>query len=155
MVKVKPTASQGRITVRSNNDTTIFGIKDNLSEYYAKLSEKWANSPDLVNGIDYSSKYYANKSKASEENARVYENAVKETYNEFKGSIDIALESVDNKVQQSITDIENSSNEIKDEIVNEIKSTGFYIKDGDIYYLDENGNEQKFYSDIMFIVREY
>lgn len=155
MIKVKPTASQGRITVRSNNDTTVFGIKDNLSEYYAKLSEKWANSPDLVNGIDYSSKYYANKSKASEENARVYENAVKETYNEFKGSIDIALESVNHKIQQSIAEIEKASSGIKNDVVNDIKSAGFYIKDGDIYYLDESGNEQKFYSDIKFIVREY
>lgn len=123
--------------------------------YYSNKAREWAISNRIVDGVDYSSKYYANKSNQSALNAQSFAQSSKDTYNEFKSSVDNALESVDNKVQQSITDIENSSNEIKNEIVNDIKSTGFYIKDGDIYYLDENGNEQKFYSDIKFIVREY
>lgn len=144
-----------RVTVSTQDPGYEVTATTDTGKFWAKTAEKWATSDTIVENKDYSSKYYANKAKVNAENARVYEASVKETYNEFKGSVDIALESVNNKVQQSITDIENSSNEIKNDIVNDIKSTGFYIKDGDIYYLDENGNEQKFYSDIKFIVREY
>jgi hypothetical protein len=36
---------------------------DNVASYYYDLAKQWAISPDLVEQLDYSSKYYANKSK--------------------------------------------------------------------------------------------
>lgn len=101
MVKVKPTASQGRITVRSNNDTTVFGIKDNLSEYYAKLSERWANSPDMVNGIDYSSKHYAEEARTSAETSSNYVNEIQEVYSRIADDV--------NEAQITINDLKNNS----------------------------------------------
>ena len=108
MVKVKPTASQGRITVRSNNDTTIFGIKDNLSEYYAKLSERWANSPDMVNGIDYSSKYYAEKSKESANKAEIYKNNTLEAIDGFEENMQVAKNDIEQNRINSINAINNT-----------------------------------------------
>ena len=35
---------------------------DNVASYYYELAKQWAISPDLVEQLDYSSKYYANKS---------------------------------------------------------------------------------------------
>lgn len=36
---------------------------DNVASYYYDLAKQWAISPNLVEQLDYSSKYYANKSK--------------------------------------------------------------------------------------------
>ena len=65
MVSVRKSDTNNRISVKSTKETNVFTIKDNLSEYYAKQAENWAHSEGMVNGIDYSSKYYAEQSKAS------------------------------------------------------------------------------------------
>lgn len=40
---------------------------DNVASYYYELAKQWAISPDLVEQLDYSSKYYANVSKGYKE----------------------------------------------------------------------------------------
>ena len=97
MVKVKPTENKSRITVKSNNDTSVFAIKDNLSEYYAKLSERWASSPDMVNGADYSSKYYAEQSKNNANKTEILKNA---TIGAIDG-LDIVIEKAKNDIEQN------------------------------------------------------
>lgn len=108
MVKVKPTESQGRITVKTSNDTNVFSVKDNLSEYYAKLSEKWASSPEIVNGIDYSSKYYAEQSKASAQVASDVKTETQELVEGFDNKVQIAKDDIEQNRINSINAIENT-----------------------------------------------
>lgn len=108
MVKVKPTANQGRITVKTSNDTNIFSIKDNLSEYYAKQAENWAHSEGIVNGIDYSSKYYAEQSKASAQVASDVKTETQELVDGFDNKVQIAKDDIEQNRINSINAIENT-----------------------------------------------
>lgn len=155
-IKVNVTASkQQKVTVSSIQNSTEITTSADTGRFWAQNAKNWAISDVIVDNTDYSSKHYAQEAKTSAQNAESYENSVKSTYNSFIEVSSDAIAEIQSAKEETLTDIKNSSNEIKNDIVNDIKSTGFYIKDGDIYYLDKNGNEQKFYSDIKFIVREY
>ena len=60
---VRTSNPSNKITANATKDTSVFGIKDNMSEYYAKISENWAHADVIVEGTDFSSKYYAQQSK--------------------------------------------------------------------------------------------
>lgn len=155
-INVSVTSRQNqKVSVSTPPPSAEVTATTDTGKFWALIAERWATSNAIVENKDYSSKYYANQSKLSATNAKTYESAVKNTYNTFLEVSSDAIAEIQSTKEETLTDIENSSNEIKNDIVNDIKATGFYIKDGDIYYLDENGNEQKFYSDIKFIVREY
>ena len=97
MVSIKKTDTNNRISVKSTKESNVFGIKDNLSEYYAKQSENWAHSDVMVNGIDYSSKYYAEQSKASAQ-----------IVSEIKSETQALVDGFDNKAQIAQADLEQS-----------------------------------------------
>ena len=44
-------------------------VSSDMSNYYSKLAKDWAVSNDIVNNEDYSSKYYANKTKITADDA--------------------------------------------------------------------------------------
>ena len=159
MVKVKPTASQGRITVKTSNDTNVFGIKDNLSEYYAKQAENWAHSEGIVNGIDYSSKYYAEQSKASAQVADEAKAVAQELVDNFDNNVQIAkddieqnrinsINAIDNTYSVAIGDIQKKSDEVltsietsKAEAVDSINSTKTTIL-SDIEFVAEGEKQE-------------
>ena len=52
-----------RVSVKSVNQIEGITVKHDASLYYSKLSEGWAHGDGIIEGIDYSSKYYAQQSK--------------------------------------------------------------------------------------------
>ena len=77
-INVTVTSKQNkRVTVSTQDPGYEITATTDTGKFWAKTAEKWATSDTIVDNTDYSSKYYANKAKTSEENARVYENAVK------------------------------------------------------------------------------
>lgn len=59
-------------------------VSSDMSNYYSKLAKDWAVSNDIVNNEDYSSKYYANKTKITADDALYSINSEKENVlNEF------------------------------------------------------------------------
>ena len=153
MVSVRKSDTNSRISVKSTKETNAFAIKDNLSEYYAKQAENWAHSDVMVNGIDYSSKYYAEQSKASAQVADEAKTATQELIESFDNNVQIAkddieqnridsINAIDNTYGVAIGDIQEKSDEVltsietlrveavdnittvKNDLVNEINTTG-------------------------------
>ncbi len=97
----------------------------------AELAKNWAvKDNDKVENIDYSSKYYAQKSKAS---AEISEEKAQETNQTYL----TAKEDIENKKSEFIYEIEQEG----DKQFKRIQSMGFYQKDGRIFYLNELGEE--------------
>lgn len=146
-----------RVTVSTQDPGFEVTATTDTGKFWAQTAENWATSDTIVENKDYSSKYYANKAKISEENARVYENAVKETYNTF---LDISTDSVV-AVQNASQNAVNNINGVKTEVVNEVKgqitveaqkqikniqSTGFYMENDKLYFTNSKGEKEEFKS---------
>ena len=117
MVQVNPTNKN--TTVKVSSLGAVSNIQTTTPQaYYDGLAKQWATSDKIVQGIDYSSKYYAEKSKesaqASLENKEASEHAIEEI-NTIR----------DNTLTEITTEKENSILEIKDTTVtqkNEIEN---------------------------------
>ena len=97
----------------------------------AELAKNWAvKDNDKVENIDYSSKYYAQKSKAS---AVISEEKAQETNQTYL----TAKEDIENKKSEFINEIEQEG----DKQFKRIQSMGFYQKNGRFFYLNELGEE--------------
>lgn len=84
--------------------------------YYDGLAKKWAVSDELVNGEDYSAKYYANEAKQKA-------NSVQETIDSAKDLIDgieVTKTEISELKDNSIADIQKEKDSIIKEIDNEI-----------------------------------
>ena len=168
MVKVKPTETKNKISVKTSIETNVFSIKDNLSEFYAKLAERWANSPDMVNGIDYSSKYYAEQSKASAQIASNVKSETQALVDGFDNNVQIAkddieqnrinsINAIDNTYSVAVGDMQEKSDEVlasieasKDEAIDSINSTKTtilndieFIADGEKKEIEDLADEIK------------
>lgn len=123
MVKVKPTEKYNKITVKANNETNVFSVKDNMSEYYAKLSERWASADGMVDGIDYSSKYYSNVSKECMEIAQSYRDEIINTASGFQDIVDNSKEEIEVIAQNNISNLRASAETTMSEIQETIDSS--------------------------------
>lgn len=89
-IHVNDNSNQIRINVPQTNNSVAAETKspnNNVSStignetFYNGLAKEWAISPDLVQGIDYSSKYYAAKAKEAISGAQEYVDAANEAAN--------------------------------------------------------------------------
>ena len=215
-INVTVTSKQNkRVTVSTQDPGYEVTATTDTGKFWAKTAEKWATSDTIVENTDYSSKYYANKAKTSAENAKVYENAVKDTYNTFIAESNNIANEVRNAGQESVNSIESSRlnavdsiNTVKDESIatvenkanealtlvnngitqinttkntavdsinatktnilkdiefvaegekeeiqelaekakDDIESTGFYMRDDKLYFINSEGQEEEFKS---------
>ena len=76
IIKVNVTANKTqRVTVSSANVGTEITASSDTGKFWAQNAKNWAVSENIVDGEDYSSKYYANKSKGYAQNAENFEAA--------------------------------------------------------------------------------
>lgn len=184
MVDVSSQNNSVSINVSSGGNSASIKATPDMAQYYSEKSREWAISNRIVDNTDYSSKYYAEKSKESETKAENYERSVIEKYNSYvevsnqaetelqtlkddsisqintvtsSGISDIA-----NKASEAVTEInakkETATNEINNaknsavtqltkeaqEQLKNIESTGFYMRDDKLYFIDSNGEEKEF-----------
>lgn len=121
--KIKVTASTSkptRVSVGTSNSQGTVSFSQDTSAYNAKIAEQWATSENLVLGQDYSSKYYANKAKQNADNAKTYEQATKETYNNATEIIYNAVENVETAKNEALVEINERFEEGVGEGVNQI-----------------------------------
>ena len=131
MVQVNPTNQSTNIKVSSAGTTSNINTIT-PQEYYNRIAEQWAVSESLVQGKDYSSKYYAEKSKESAQNAQTYVEQVNTVKNETiteitttKNETIVSLLNTSNATkaeisqaeQTALTNIENSKNDAIDELI--------------------------------------
>jgi hypothetical protein len=164
-----------RVTVSTQEPGFEVTATTDTGKFWAQTAENWAISDVKVDNKDYSSKYYANKSKSSAENASIYEKASKEIYNslltesdnlsdEIRITANEALENIQTTKINAVDDINSTKTNIlkdiefvadgeKEEIQelaekakDDIESTGFYMRDDKLYFINSKGEEEEFKS---------
>ena len=127
-VNVTTTKSK-RVTVSSNIVANEITASPDTSAYYSRLAKNWAIAEGLVENIDYSSKHYAQESKASADMAKTYEIATQENYNMFMEASVNANSELQTNRDGALADIEgaktsavDSLNSVKDENIASIES---------------------------------
>ena len=123
MVKVKPTEKNNKITVKASNETNVFSVKDNMSEFYAKLSERWASADGMVDGIDYSSKYYSNVSKECMETVQSHRDETVNTVKGFQDIVDSSIVQIEELARGGVNNVQGSVNTAILEVQNIIDSS--------------------------------
>lgn len=130
VIRVNVTSSKSqKVTVSSSKVANEITASPDTSAYYSRLAKNWAVAEGLVENIDYSSKYYAQESKASADMAKTYETATQENYNMFMESSFNANSELQTNRDGALADIEgaktsaiDSLNSIKDENISTIES---------------------------------
>lgn len=120
-IRVNVSANKPRsVSVSSANMTTDISASADMGLYWSQKSKNWAVSDFIVDNEDYSSKYYANKAKQNADNAKTYEQATKETYNNATEIIYNAVENVETAKNEALAEINERFEEGVGEGVNQI-----------------------------------
>ena len=83
-IRVNVTAGKSqKVTVSSQQTQTEILASADMGKFWSQKSKNWAVSESLVDGTDYSSKYYANKAKENANTAKSYSDTVKSNYENF------------------------------------------------------------------------
>ena len=149
IIQVNVTANKPKsVTVSSANVGTEITASSDTGRFWAQTAKNWAVSDVIVDNTDYSSKYYANKSKGYAQNAESFEAAARDIYNNFLDNSTEAIENVQGARDEAITNIEtlrveaiDSINSTKTTILNDIE----FVADGEkkeIEDLIDNGKEE-------------
>ena len=109
-VSVRP-SKQNSVSVSSNIVSTPITANSDTSQLWSQVSKNWAVSDSIVDGVDYSSKFYANKAKTYAENAQSFESSSRDIYNNFLDSSTEAIENIGSVKEDAIINIENSKTE--------------------------------------------
>lgn len=169
MVDISSQEKKINIKIQSGGAQANVGVTQDTAQYYSEKSREWAISSRIVDGVDYSSKYYAEKSKEAEINVKEYESSIIEKYNSFveisnQATDDLtaikinSIEEIDATKETSLkqvnTEIENSKNLAIEKIqqetstqISNIESTGFYMRDDKLYFINSKGEEEEFKSE--------
>jgi hypothetical protein len=127
-ISVNVSSSGVSSNVNASGDTTL---------YYSNKAREWATSNRMVDGVDYSSKYYASKANENALNAQSFAQSAQDSYNNFQQSVDGALSNIDSSVQSAVDEINNT----KTTILNDIE----FVADGEkqeIEDLIDSGKEE-------------
>ena len=110
MIKVTPTNSNNKITVKDLSGNINITTTGNLAEQHSRISQAWATSEEMVQGVDYSSKHYANTSKEYSEQTLSYRNETINAVSGFQNLVDSSKVSIKDVSQECLDNIEASSN---------------------------------------------
>lgn len=123
MVKVVSTSQQNKIKVLNRNENNIVSTTGNLAELHSKTSKSWAISDDLVEGIDYSSKYYANASKEYANQSNFYNQETQSLIDSFREVVQENKNVIDGQTTDCINYISEFTNSSYEKIL-ELKNDG-------------------------------
>jgi hypothetical protein len=146
MVDVSSQNNSVSINVSSSGNSASINATPDMAMYYSEKSREWAISNRIVDGVDYSSKYYANKAEESASNAQGFESAIRDVYNGFLGETTEAIENVQGARDEAIANIETSRveaidsiNSTKTTILNDIE----FVADGEKKEIEDLADEIK------------
>lgn len=132
--------------------------EDYSSKYWANQSKQWAetsiaageNAANLGNLLNENYTSYSNDlqqtTKAGIESIQLEQENILTEIDEAKQEINTAtIKSIEDITETKLNSINKIDNEANTQI-NNIKSTGFYMQDGKLYYIDENGEPKEYIS---------
>ena len=105
MVDVSSQSNKVNITVSSSGVSSNVNASGDTTMYYSNKAREWAISERLVDGKDYSSKYYAGKANESALNAQSFAQSAQDSYNNVKNSAVKALEDIEEDKTNAISEI--------------------------------------------------
>ena len=144
-----------KITVTSAGTVVNANVTPDYAQYYSEKAREWAISNRIVDNTDYSSKYYANESKKQADISTAKATEVIESGN-------TSILNIESARDNAITDIANQETTSKTSLIDEgatqvgliqnegatqianVQSTGFYMKDDKLYYVNSQGEEVEF-----------
>ena len=147
MVDVSSQNNSVSINVSSSGNSASIKASPDTAQYYSEKSREWAISNRIVDGVDYSSKYYAQQSGANAQKVVESENKVKEIYNtllEESSGVSDGIREVGN---EALTNIET----VKNEAIDSIKSSKTTILN-DIEFVADG--EKKEIEDLIYNGKE-
>lgn len=128
------------------NKQELLGIQDDFEDEVNTKISQVSEAASKINALDEAVNTAitaANTATEKADSAAEEANSAKEEVTKAKEQAQIATskaEEVSQKVASSLTEIEAKT---QDEI-NKIRQTGFYMQDGKLYYIDDEGNPQEF-----------
>lgn len=146
MVDVNTQNKTISVNVSSSGMSSNVSVSGDTSYYYSEKAREWAISNRIVDGVDYSSKYYANKSNQSALNAQTSEINARNTYTDLQATANQKLEDLSNNTNIALENIgiaEDSAlnnidiakdsilteiNTAKNNVITEINNTGINTK---------------------------
>lgn len=146
MVDISSQSNKVNITVSSSGVSSNVSASGDASHYYSEKAREWAISNRMVDGVDYSSKYYANKSNQSSLNAQTSEINARNTYTDLQATANqkledlssntnIALENIGIAEDSALSNIDIAKDSIlteinttKNNVITEINNTGINTK---------------------------
>ena len=155
-----------KITVTSAGTVANANVTPDSAMYYSNKSKEWAISNKIVDNTDYSSKYYAGESKKQADISTAKATEVIESGNTALSSIDTAknnaITSITNQettsktslIDEGATQIGLIQNEGATQVAN-VQSTGFYMRDDKLYYINSQGEETEFKLDDIELNNPY
>lgn len=125
-----------RVNVSSVGSKGTAQATNNAAQYWAEKAREWAISDNLVQGIDYSSKYYANIAKSNADSSKANLDSVRDAAEEVIAAKDNALNDIsDAKINTLESLIDEGNNQI--ELIKEQGSS--YATKEDAKYTAGNG----------------
>lgn len=106
MVNVGSQDNQINITVSSGGNTSNVNATPDMAAYYSDKSKEWATSNKIVDGVDYSSKYYANISNQSATTAQGYKEQAQEILDNTRAISDSAIDSINTSKTTALDELE-------------------------------------------------
>lgn len=107
-ISVNVSSSGVSSNVNASGDTTL---------YYSNKAREWAISNRIVDGVDYSSKYYAGEANESALSAQSFAQSALETLNNVDNKVQEATDNIEIQKQNVITEIENLSEQEQNKII--------------------------------------
>ena len=121
IIQVNVTSSKPKkVSVSSTQVSNEITASADTSKYFSGLARNWATSETLVENTDYSSKYYANKSKANAENSKTYAESTQTLYNDFIDNFSNYQGLLEETVQSGISTINESGTQVIETINNSV-----------------------------------
>ena len=117
MVDVNTQNKTISVNVSSSGVSSNVSASGDASQYYSEKAREWAISNRIVDGVDYSSKYYAGSANQSALNAQSFAQSALETLNNVDNKVQEATENIEIQKQDVITEIEDLSEQEQNKIV--------------------------------------
>lgn len=147
VIKVNVTATKRQsVNISAGNIQNQITATPDSSQYYSNLSKNWAIGEGLIQGVDYSSKTYAEQAKIDANNAKVFSETAQNTYINVQEEAQAAITNINNEENAVMISINNNKdsaisavNTAKNEAVNSVNASASNFAKKDLSNLSTVG----------------
>jgi hypothetical protein len=136
VIKVNVTATKKQsVNISAGNVQNQITATPDSSQYYSNLSKNWAIGEGLIQGVDYSSKTYAEQAKIDANNAKSFSETAQNTYINVQEEAQAAITNINTSKETAISAV----NTAKDGAVNTVNASASNFAKKDLSNLSTVG----------------